>query len=116
MSDARETAANLFDRTAKLARTASKGTPDPAGAVLLVASGIAAAVAALIRNLGVDGAAEAISDLAARRDEGAITPADVIADDAGIVDAVSSMYRDEAKAKADAEADDDEDREAADEE
>jgi len=92
MSDTRETAANIFDRTAKLAAGLARGVPDPASTALTVASEISAAVAGLIRAIGVDGAAEAINELAARRDEGTITPADVAADDDSIVDAVLSMY------------------------
>lgn len=94
MTDAREIAANIFDRTAKLAASLGSRTPGPGGTALTVTSGIAAAVAGLIRSIGVGGAAEAINELAARRDEGVITPADVAADDDSIVDAVSSLYRD----------------------
>ena len=94
-NDARETAATIFDRTAKLAGTLASGTPDPVGAALKIAAGIATAVAGIIRSLGIDGAKAAIDELVARRDEGVITDAHVARDDATIADTVSSMYGDD---------------------
>ncbi len=95
MTDARETAASIFDRTAKLAASLSKGARGTAGTALAAAAGISAAVAGIIRALGVDGAAEAIGELAARRDEGMISKDDIAKDDDSIVDAVSSLYGDD---------------------
>ena len=98
-NDAKETAAAIFDRTAKLAGGLASTAPGAAGAALLVASGISAAVAGLIRALGIDGAKKAIDELTARRDEGRISPADVAADDAKISGAVSDLYGSEEKPK-----------------
>jgi len=93
--DGRETAANIFDRTAKLAAGLAPTLPDPAGAAVLVASGIAAAIAGMIRSLGIDGAKEAIEYLVAHKNDGMITDAHVARDDATIANAVSEMYDDD---------------------
>ena len=93
--DGREIVANIFDRTAKAAASLGATLPDPAGAALKIGAGIASAIAGLLRSLGVDGAAEAIDELVARRDEGVITNAHVASDDASIAAGVSAMYEDD---------------------
>lgn len=93
--DGRETAANIFDRTAKLAAGLASGTPGLGGLALAGAAGIAKTVAGIIRALGIDDAKKAIDELVARKNEGTITDADVAADDDSIVDAVSSLYDDD---------------------
>ena len=95
--DGREVAANIFDRTAKLAGGLATSVPAPASAALLVAAGISAAIAGLLRSLGVDGAKEAIDELVKDRDKGRIAPADVAADDATIANAVSDLYDDDGR-------------------
>ena len=91
-SEASETAAAIFDRTAKLANGLAAGMPDPAGAALKIAGSISGVVAGIIRSLGIESAKAAIDGLVARRDEGAITDAHVARDDGEIAAAVSSLY------------------------
>jgi len=94
MSDGKETAANIFDRTGKLAATLAGRSEGGAALALGVAAGISKAVAAIIRAVGVEDAGVLIAALARDKGAGTITPADVARDDDSIVDAVSSLYLD----------------------
>jgi len=91
MSDAKK-AANIFERTAKLAAGLAEGMPGAPGRGLRIASGIASTVAGLIHALGIDDAQKVIEELVARRDVGVITSGDVVADDASIAGSVEALF------------------------
>lgn len=88
----REVIADLFDRTADLARARVGDFPTDVSAALTIGSGLAKVVATLVRAVGVADAKKAVEDLVAHRNDGVITDDNVIADNAKISDAVASMY------------------------
>ena len=93
LTDSREVAASIFERTSRLAATLADRTPGAPGTALGVAASIAAVVAQLIRSLGVDDAQDAIQELVAGRDEGRIGDDDIAADDAAVADRIGELYR-----------------------
>ncbi len=96
MSDARETAATIFDRTAKLASTLMIRASGDVGIALELAARISNTVAAIIRALGIEDAGKAIAELGAGKDEGVITDDDLVNDDASVEGAISDLFEDNA--------------------
>lgn len=103
MSDKREVAATIFDRTAKLAGALASRASGDVGLALGIAAGISKAVAVIIRALGIEDAGKAIDELVARKNEGVIGDDDVAADDAEIASEVSDMFADDADDEGDEE-------------
>lgn len=92
MSDKREVAATIFDRTAKLAGTLATRASGDVGLALGIAAGISKSIAVIIRALGIEDAGKAIDELVTRKNEGVITDDEVAADDASIARGVSDMF------------------------
>ena len=92
MSDNRETAAAIFDRTAKLAGTLAGRSEGSAATALGVAAGISKAVATIVRAMGVKDAGVLIEGLARDKNDGKISNADLREDDKKVADAVDDMY------------------------
>ena len=67
--------------------------------LVTVGAGMARAIGALVRNVGVQSAADDIAELVRRRDEGKISGDDVRADNESIVDAVASLYTEDEDTK-----------------
>ena len=94
MGDARETAANIFDRTSKLAAGLAERSPGDAGLALGIAAGISKAIAAIIRAVGIEDAGKLVDELARDKNAGVITDAELAKDNAEIASVVSGLYND----------------------
>ena len=90
--DYRDTAAQIFDQTARLADVGAQNLPDAAGSAFKIAAAIARAVAALLRALGIEDTHKAIEELVARQDAGKITDEVLAESDAEIQREITRMY------------------------
>jgi len=88
----KNTAANIFDRTSRLASGLAEGVHGNAASGFLLAAGISKLVATLIRTFGAEDAKALIEELAKRRNEGTISDDDVASDDASIAKSVQDLF------------------------
>ncbi len=96
MSDSRAMVATIFDSAARLANGLGDTISDStAVAGLRIGAGLASVMSTLIKELGTEGARDAIAELVRRRDEGVIDDDAVETDNEKIKAAVAAMFDDE---------------------